>query len=131
MKSMLILVCALCTWPTVSMAQQTLTVQYLYQACKQPVDSPLWMLCVGLTRGIGTQMSVNGAELSHIKREGEAATYLAATGICAADQRTPPDDVLIQTFLSWAQTNPERWGEHAEIGVGMAFQRAWRCELSK
>ncbi len=130
MKSMLILICALCTWPTVSIAQQILTVQYLYQACKQPVDSPPRMLCVGLMRGIGTQMSVNGAELSHIKREGEAATYLAATGICAADHRTPPDEMLIQTFLFWAQTNPQHWGEDAEIGAGIAFQDAWRCKLS-
>ncbi|HEV2562355.1 MAG TPA: Rap1a/Tai family immunity protein [Rhizomicrobium sp.] len=130
MKKAFVLVAALCAWSTVSMAQQGLTVQYLYQACKQPAASPLGMFCFGLIRGIGTQMSVNGAELSHIKREGEAATYLAATGICAADKRTPPDSQLIHTFLIWAQTHPERWVDHAEIGVGLAFQDAWRCEIS-
>ena len=97
------------------------TVQKLLLECKQSEPSTDKVFCIGFIGGISDMMIINSQLLSH---DGEKSVEFA---MCEGNEHTAYG-AKVQAFINWADSHPQRWGEHQALGVAEALRLAWPCK---
>jgi hypothetical protein len=97
------------------------TVQKLLLECKQSEPSTDKVFCIGFIGGISDMMTINGQLLN---QNGEKSLEFA---MCEGNQPTAYG-AKVQAFMNWADSRPQRWGEHQALGVVEALRLAWPCK---
>ena len=93
------------------------TVQGLYDLCKSPEGSQHSFLCLGFISGVGDSMQLLGFG---VERNPSTAVF----AICDK----PSYGTMVETFIGWAEQNPDKADSNRIIGVMRALRAKWPCK---
>jgi hypothetical protein len=104
-------------------ADEMKTVQSLYGLCKSEPSSHEYTFCIAYIGAIGDFMHFVD-QLAKIEPSSKPTNPLFSFALCAA----PSHGAMIQAFINWAETNPQKWTTNKTAGVIMALQEPWPCK---
>jgi hypothetical protein len=103
--------------PAASAFEPEQSVKALYDMCKKPDATFPSTMCLGFISGVADNMQLLGFGLKD-------HPDLARFAICG----NPPYGTMVETFITWAEKNPQE-ADHARIvGVVKALRESWPCK---
>jgi hypothetical protein len=94
-----------------------LTTEKLLSICDE--GSTAFALCLGLINGASSIMMLNCDSWRY--DSAEPMKFLSASDV-------PSVDAAVHAFRNWANNNPARWGDSANLGIATSLSLAFPCK---
>jgi hypothetical protein len=95
------------------------TVKALYDMCKKPDATFPSTMCLGFISGVADDMQLLGFG---IKDHPDFDRF----AICG----NPSYGTIVQTFINWAEKNPQEADHNRVVGVMKALRESWPCKAN-